>query len=260
MKGYLGADQPIFWKCWIGVAALLLSAAVVSCGKESTPPDVPDVPESFAFFEIGANTRLTDGLQSTLRGKLGNDSISGRNVLNLEINFSGFLREHFPTLESLNRRLNGSGGIRIEHDTVTLMYRHMQKLPIPFDDVELVFDGVTRKPLVIRIRSARQDADILETLTGQYQEPRTIRWGEGSQAYSWEKNGDILILSVTPNPVGRPVYTIGMYYVNSITAMLNREQAGGGREEDGAVKDAFSRKGPDSGTRMAPEPMRSAFL
>lgn len=260
MKGYPGAYRPVIWKCSIGVAALLMAAVIVSCGKEAPLPDAPEVPESFAFFEIGANTRLTDGLRSTLRGKLGNDSISGRDVLNLEINTSGFLREHFPVLESLNRRLNGSGGIRIEHDTVTLMYRHMQKLPIPFDYVELVFDNVTRKPLVFRIRSGRQDAAILDTLTGQYQEPRTIPLGEGTQAYYWEKNGDVLILSVTPNPVGKPVVEIGMYYVNSITAMLKREQTGGGREGGGAVKDAFSRLDSYSGTMMPREPLRSAFL
>jgi hypothetical protein len=215
-----------------------------SCGDKSRPLDVSAVPESFTFFDIGANTRLTDSLRSTLESKLGNDSISGRNVLNLEINYSGFLREHFPGLETLNRQLNGSAGIRVEHDTVMLMYRHMQKQNTPFDYVELIFDDDTRKPLVIRIRSGREEADILETLKRRYQEPRTILWAEGgARAYYWEKNGDILILSVTPNPVGRPVFEISMYYVNSIKALVKREMEGRTQErqeEESAVKDAFS--------------------
>ena len=244
MERYLGSNRRIMRKCLIGLWGLLLLITCFSCGKADRPPDVSAVPESFTFFDIGANTQLTDGLRSTLQSKLGNDSVSGRNVLNLEIHYRGFLRDHFPDLEALNRQLNGSAGIRVEHDTVTLMYRHMQKQITPFDFVELIFDDHTRKPLVIRIQTVREEADILETLKRRYQEPRTLTWADGgSRAHYWEKNGDVLILSVTPNPVGKPVFEISMYYVNSIKALLKREREGREQElqeEESAVKDAFS--------------------
>jgi len=246
MEGYLGSNRRVMSNCWIGLWGLLLLSTCFSCGDETRPTDVTAVPESFVFFDIGANTQLTDSLRSTLQNKLGKDSISGRNVLNLDINYAGFLREHFPDLEILNRELNGTAGIRIEHDTVTLTYRHMQKQNTPFDFVELIFDGDTRKPLVIRIRSDREEADILETLRQRYQEPRTILWAGGSsRAYYWEKNGDVLILSVTKNPVGKSVFEISMYYVNSIEAMVKREKKGLKQEkqkEESAVKDAFSQR------------------
>jgi hypothetical protein len=241
-------DRP--WVRRLGVILLGLAcwAVLLSCGDETQPPSSTDIPESFTFFDIGANTRFTDRLRSTLRDKLGRDSISGRNVLNLAINYNGFLEAHFPAIASLNRRLNGSANIRVEHDTVTLMYRHMKRQNTPFDFVELIFDGQTRKPLVIRIRSDREEGDILETLQRRYQSPRSITWGDGgSHAYYWEKNGDLLILSVTPNPVGRPVYHISMYYLNSIRALIQREKEAGmeeRQEEESAVKDAFSRSGP----------------
>lgn len=229
-----------------GVLSLLVWMIFLSCGKEAGAPDASAVPESFTFFEIGANTRLTDRLRADLQSKLGNAAISGRNVLNLEIHYNNFLREHFPELEILNRRLNGTAGMRIEHDTMTLMYRHMSRLITPFEFVELIFDELTRKPLVIRIRSGREDADILETLKRPYGNPRTIVWAEGnSHAYYWEKNNDVLILSITPNPVGKPVYEISMVYVNSIEALLKREREGQKeerKEEESAVKDAFSQR------------------
>jgi hypothetical protein len=256
MKGYLDSDRRFFRRMGIGLLGLAVWAACLSCGGDARPPEASAVPESFSFFDIGANTQLTDGLRSTLREKLGRVSVSGRNVLNLAINYNGFLKEHFPALEALNRQLNGSAGIRVEHDTVTLMYRHMKHQNTPFDFVELVFDGQTRKPLVIRIRSDREGADILETLKRRYQEPRSIAWGDGSsRAYHWEKNGDVLILSVTPNPVGRPVYNISMYYVNSIQALIKREKEEGReerQEEESAVKDAFSRRPTSPGAPDSP--------
>ena len=260
MNGYPGVKRPDVRKWWIGITIWVVAVVCLSCGKESPPPEGPELPESFSFFEIGANTRLTDALRSTLRGKLGNDGISGRNVLNLELSYSGFLRGHFPGLEALNRDLNGPGGMRVEHDITTLTYRHMEKLPTPFDYVEVVFDAVTRKPLLIRIRTGRENVDLLDTLTRQYQEPRTIQRGEPSQVHSWEKNGDVLILSVRPNPVGRPIQEIGMYYVNGIRALLARERAegGSGRPREDGIQDAFSRRGTAAHTPSAPESMRIA--
>lgn len=260
MERYLGSNRRVIWRCWNGLLGLLLLIASFSCGRADHPPDASALPESFTFFDIGANTQLTDGLRSTLQGKLGNDSVSGRNVLNLEINYKGFLRDHFPHLATLNRQLNGSAGIRVEHDTVTLMYRHMQKQITPFDFVEIIFDDQTRKPLVIRIRTGREEAEILETLTRRYQEPRTLTWADGgSQAYYWEMNGDVLILSVTPNPVGKPVFEISMYYVNSIKALLKREKDGRKQklqEEESAVKDAFSWRIEPSPVSIPPRAMR----
>ena len=248
MEGYLDSNRRVMWRCWVGLWSVFFAAVCFSCGDGAGPPGGAALPESFTFFDIGANTRLTDALRSALQGRLGSDSISGRNVINLEINARGFLAEHFPELEALNRRLNGTAGIRVEHDTVTLAYRHMQKQNTPFDFVELIFDDVTRKPLVIRIRSGREEANILETLKQRYDEPRTLFWADGvARAHFWEKNGDVLILSVTPNPVGRPVYEISMYYVNSIEALLKREREGRKQErqeEKSVVKDAFSRKTP----------------
>jgi len=226
------------------VLCVLLLGVWFSCGQETRPPDSPEVPESFTFFDIGANTRLTDNLRSDLKGKLGNDSISGRNVLNLEINYRGFLREYFPDLDTVNRELNGSAGIRVEHNTVTLMYRHMSRQTTPFDFVELIFDADTRKPLVIRIRSGTDETDILETLKGRYGEPRNMAWGDrGARAYSWSKSKDVLILSAAPNAVGRREFSISMYYINSIEAMVKREKAARRQErqgEENVVKDAFS--------------------
>ncbi|GBC61665.1 hypothetical protein DENIS_2627 [Desulfonema ishimotonii] len=222
------------------VVILLLTGLVAACGKEAADVS-PENPESFTFFDIGANTPLNDGLRKALRDKLGDAAVEKRNVIDLTVNSGDFMKQYLPRLDSLNRRLNSDVGIRVEHSTEKLRYRYMQKKNTPFSYVELLFSDYTKKPLLFRITSDRAGAEIAETLKKKYGPPRVA--GAQGRVFYWEKNRDVLMLSLVSDQFGNPGYEIIICYVNSFEALLQRESSEGGREKEntipGSVKDAF---------------------
>jgi len=128
---------------------------VLSCGDGGEPADRPTPrpgPESFTFFDIGRNSMFSDRIRVGLTDRLGNDAIERRSIVDLEINYKGFLRDHLPELDALNRQLNHPPGERVEHDVIRLMYRYARTRNSPFDYVELVFDGQSHRPLVFLMR------------------------------------------------------------------------------------------------------------
>ena len=113
----------------------------VSCGdkQETAPPQpAPEHSDSFTFFDIGKNTIITGNVRDRLNKILGDDAIEPRNIIDLEINYKGFLKEYFADIDKLNKKLNSPLGERVEHNTVKLMYRYMQSKNVSFDYVELV--------------------------------------------------------------------------------------------------------------------------
>lgn len=227
---------------WVGML-LTFALVLLSCGEKSVEK-TPAGPESFTFFGVGANTVLTDGLRRDLEKTLGNGGVSSRNTIDMEINYPGFLSEHFPTLAVLNRRLNSSAGIRVEHDATRLTYRYLQNRETPFDYVELLFSDATGRPLLVNIRSDREGPDIIDTLRQNYGEPRSIDWGgEINRSLVWEKQGDVLIFSVQTNQFDAPVYRIDIFYVDQLEALVEREekeQMKRTREKEKAIDKAFS--------------------
>jgi hypothetical protein len=157
---------------------------------------------------------------------LGNDAIEKRSLLNLEINYYGFLQEHFPALQILNIQLNPTSGERIEHNIVKLMYRYARKKNQPFDFVELVFSNYSQLPLLFKINFKTDEANIVETLKSKYGDPRQIDWKDkGGQSMYWDKNNDILIVSLVPDQFGNPEYQIRIFFVENIKALLATESA-----------------------------------
>ncbi|MGD8883127.1 MAG: hypothetical protein PVI82_14620, partial [Desulfobacterales bacterium] len=149
-----------------------------------------------------------------------------RSIIDLDINFYGFLKKYFPSLYALNQNLNFPPGERIEHNTVKLMYRYARKENIPFDYVELVFSNYSQHPLLFRINFQKDEADIIETLKTKYGEPLLIDWKDKSgQSMYWEKNNDLLIVSLVPDQFGNPEYQIRIFFVENIRTLLAAERA-----------------------------------
>jgi hypothetical protein len=201
---------------------------LVSCGENQESADQsslsPDT-ESFTFFELGKTTKLTEGVRDDLSNKLGSDAIAGRNILDLEINYSGFLKEYFPQLEALNQKLNSPPGERVEHNTVKLMYRYAQKKNVPFNLVELVFSDYTKTPLLFKISFKVDEANTVETLRQKYGPPQVIDWKqENGQSTFWKKNGDFLIVSNIPDQFGNIEYQIVIYYADNLKQLIETER------------------------------------
>jgi len=204
---------------------------LVSC-SDSREQDDATAPaavmtESFTFFDLGINSRLTKKVRQELGSKLGRDAIEYRSIMDLEINYKGFLKKYFPDLNELNQRLNYPPGERVEHNTVKLMYRYATKKNLPFDYVELVFSNYTKAPILFRINFRKDETGIINTLESKYGQPQVVNWQEekGRSMY-WMKNGDFLINSLVPDQFGNPTYQIVIYFVRNLEQLIAAEKEG----------------------------------
>jgi len=220
----------------IGLSYLLLFA----CGdkKEPAADQIAQGPsESFTFFDLGKSSRFSASVRKNLNRQLGNDAIAKRSPLDLEINYYGFLKEHFPALQALNVQLNPSTARRVEHNTVKLMYRYARKENVPFDYVELIFSDYSQHPLLFRINFQKDEANIIETLKTKYGEPLRIDWkDQNGESMYWEKNEDLFIVSLVPDQFGNPEYQIRIYFVENIKTLLATERAEKEKEESQRAK------------------------
>jgi hypothetical protein len=211
--------------------ALLISWLVVltsACGEKETPETQTKEagPETFTFFELGRNSVMSKRTRRELGNKLGRDAIERRSILDLEINYPGFLGTYFPDIKQLNQKLNFPPGERVDHNTVKLMYRYAQKKNIPFDYVELVFSNYTQKPVLFRIHFQKDESNIIKTLEAKYGPPTSIKWEkENGTSFYWTKHNDVLVVSLVPNQFGNPEYQIMIYFTENLNELISTEQA-----------------------------------
>jgi len=211
------------------ILIIVLIPVLLSCSDSQEPDDstapAAVMPESFTFFDLGINSRLNKKVRKELGNKLGRDAIEQRSIMDLEINYKGFLNNYFPDLNELNQRLNFPPRERVEHNTVKLMYRYALKKNVPFDYVELVFSNYTQTPILFKINFREDEAGIIKTLESKYGQPQVVRWKEenGKSMY-WMKNADFLIASQVPDQFGHPKYQIVIYFVKNLEQLIETEK------------------------------------
>ena len=210
------------------LVSLLSISILISCGDnresaETVPATVN--PESFTFFELGTNTKLTEDIREDLGKKLGRDAIERRSILDLNTNYPGFIKKYLPKINDLNRKLNFPPGERVEHNTVKLMYRYAQRENAPFDYVELVFWELTKTPLLFKINFQIDETGIVETLKTKYGPPQIIDWKEeNGKSMVWRKNMDLLLVSEVPDQFGRHEYQIVIYFLQNLKQLIEIEK------------------------------------
>lgn len=221
--------QFIFWPTRFALVMGLAFLLFFSCGEKKEPAKDPGVQvqsESFTFFDLGKNSTLSKNIRSDLRQRLGRYAKEGRGIVDLEINYYGFLEQYFSSLNELNRALNTPPGERIEHNIVKLMFRYARKEDLPFDYVELLFSNYSQRPMLFRINFKQDEANIIQTLKSKYGDPLLIDWkNKGGQSMHWKKDNDILILSLVPDQFGKPGYQIRIFFVDNIKSLLTAERA-----------------------------------
>lgn len=215
---------PLAWG--ICLLPLLLFSSCGEKGESSADQNLQAQPNSFTFFDLGANTGLTKKAREDLTQRLGHAAVAARGIIDLQINDDGFMKQYFPVLHELDRDLNFPPGERIEHNMVKLMYRYARKKNAPFDYVELVFSNHSQLPLLFRIDFKKDEANIVQALKSKYGEPRLIEWqATAGQTQYWEKNDDFLVVSRVPDRFGNPEYHIRFFFVENIKALLEHERA-----------------------------------
>jgi hypothetical protein len=206
-------------------AVIVVVVVTLIMGGNDKPARTDHVPTSFTFFDVGADTLFSKDLRKELGDELGPEAIEYRSMIDLEINFQGFLERFFPNLDALNRRLNYPPGERVEHNTVKLMYRYAQRKNVPFHYIELLFSNYTHKPLFIKIESKRDVAEIINSIQEKYGQPMIIDWQrDNGQSRHWVNKRDTLIASIASDRRGDPVYRITIYYVDNLSELLETEE------------------------------------
>jgi hypothetical protein len=214
--------------CNYAVFGLLFISFLISCGdnRESVETEPATVKsESFTFFELGTNTKLTDQIREDLGNRLGRDAIEHRSILDLDTNYAGFITKYLPKIDELNRKINFPPGERVEHNIVKLMYRYAKRKNTPFDYVALVFSEYTKTPLLIKINFKIDETGIVETLKTKYGSPQVIEWKEeNGKSMVWRKNSDVLLVSLVPDQFGRHGYQIVIYFVQNLKQLIEIEK------------------------------------
>ena len=213
---------------------------ILSCGDKKEPAKDKSVQvptDGFTFFDLNKNSRLSKGIRTDLRQRLGTEAREGRGILDLEINYYGFLDQYFSSLNALNRELNSPAGERIEHNIVKLMYRYARKKDLPFDYVELIFSDHSQLPLLFKINFQKDEANVVETLKSKYGAPTLIDWKiRGGQSMVWEKNNELLTVSLVPDQFGNPEFQIRIFFIENIKELLKIEKAQKEKREDQRAK------------------------
>lgn len=215
------------------VAAII---AVAACSGDDDHEAVPlaEGPETFTFFDLGRNSVLTESVREALQDKLGNDAIEHRSLIDLEINYKGFIHTYLPEIDRINRRLNDPPGERVDHATVKLMYRYARKKDVPFGYIELLFCGSNRLPLIFEIRFREDKLNTVQTLEQKYGSPQIIDWGSGSgETRIWREQRDVMLVSMIPDQFGEPRYVVRIYFVENLEKLLEIEQ----KEKEARLKE-----------------------
>ena len=211
----------------IATGLAVLSILIYSCSAEkSTRNAVNAEPQSFTFFNVGANTIYNDNLRQQLRQTLGTDAIERRSTINLDIEPKGFLAHYFPQLDQINSQLNFAFGERTFHKTIRLMYRYTFQKNLPFSYVEYIFSGYTQMPLLISINSKEDLTEIQHTIEKKYGPPQTIQLNAGrQQVHYWQNGQDLFVMSIAPDRHGRLDYRIRIYYGDNLSELAKTEEA-----------------------------------
>lgn len=226
--------KPALRPAGIAVAVVGVLAAVLAlnaCGDPtgSAGPLLvkPAAPvESFTFLDMGAGTRFSKGLRRSLSEKLGSDAIETKGTIDLKTLPRGLLEARFPSLDALQRGLNSAQGARVEHAITRLTYRYPDQRNTWFQFGELVFSNYTGRPLYFRLTLNKEGAATLETIRRKYGEPETLSDVDpAATVFSWEKNGDMLIVTKVKDRFGDPLYHVMFYFTANLRHMLDEERA-----------------------------------
>jgi hypothetical protein len=113
----------------------------------------------------------------------------------------------------------------VEHNIVKLTYRYSWRQDSPFKYVDLIFSNHTGIPLVFNILMTREGSGILDALIQKYGPPIDIvDDGSSEKIQYWEREQDILIVSVGTDRLGNLEYRVRIYFVNSLSMLLETEK------------------------------------
>jgi len=209
----------LLFSCMVGLA-------LWGCEKpENEPAAVSDVPESFQFMDIGANTVMDSEVRDRLRAALGTHSIDRRSTIDLELKYSGFLKTYYPDLAKLDQRLNVNDVMRKEYPATKLTFRNTRSRNSVFEYVEFIYDDASGCPLLIKMIADKELPELIQTVKDKYGPPSKIPISEGkSWSLSWRENNDVFVIARILGRYYQPEYHIMIVYTNRLEQLLARSE------------------------------------
>jgi len=200
--------------------------AFCGCGKqENGPVHIPDVPESFQFMNIGANTVMDSEVRDRLKAVLGSDAIDRNSTINLELKNTEFLKTYYPDLATLNRRLNINDVVRKEYPATKLTFRNTRQRNTVFDYVEFVYEHASGCPLLVKMIAKNEIPELIETVKDKYGPPQKIPISEGkSWSLSWHKDKDVFVIARMIGRYDEPEYHMLIVFTNRLEQLLARSE------------------------------------
>ncbi len=235
----------------VGALCLLGIVVALILGRDPSPPPQPTPSgpaEGFTFFDIGRNTPLTPPLRDRLEKELGPAVAERWADLDLNINYPGFLEEHFPELADLNGKLKDEENRpRPEEKPVKLTFRHTSGKETTFKQVDLVFSPYSRHPIFFRIRPKKgEGAALVKTIEKKYGPPGGIQWddeitwdGRSGETLVWRRDGDLLTVTISPDRYGDPSYLIAIFYAKNLKKTAKIKAENKAKREGSGLEKAF---------------------
>ena len=210
----------------LGVLLLLW----INAGKSTVPPSPKksaDVfPETFSFYHLSANTRLSDSFTQKFEKMLGTHAITRKTTLELGIRKNTILSTRFPSLHQLDQKLNGKSNERVEHDTILLTFRYPPEETKFFQYVKLWFSNHNSKPLMVEIKTDKDGRFLVDNIKKKYGSGENVDLKSDVEDLSyWEQEHDYLMVNTAPDRYGNDTFTIKIYYANNLEALFSKEQA-----------------------------------
>lgn len=194
-------------------------------GEKMPARELEDQTDSFTFFGLGPSTKLSDRLRDKLEDLLGEGSVETRTTIDLTMDDVKDFAGHFPRLEALHQALNYLPRQRVEHDTIQLTYRYARRQNVPFDRIQLVFSGEREVPLFFNLYSKRDGADFIGSIEKKHGTPAVIGDEDAvARTLYWQKENELLIISITRNRIGFNEYNFGIYYLDNLAALAETER------------------------------------
>ncbi|MFP4085667.1 MAG: hypothetical protein ACLFUL_02650 [Desulfobacteraceae bacterium] len=208
------------------------------CGKqEKDAVQGENVPESFQFMDVGANTVMDSGVRDRLRAALGSYATNPRSTIDLELKYKGFLKAYYPDLAGLNQRLNVNDVVRKEYPATRLTFRNTREHNTVFDYVEFIYGHASGCPLLIKMNTKKEISGLIDTVKDKYGPPEKIPISEGkSWSLSWRKNEDVFVIARITGRYDRPEYHMLIVYANRLERLLARSGNGEPQNGKGAGK------------------------
>jgi len=212
----------------ISIFIILFTTAAIAvggCRDKPHPPVWENVPESFSLFDIGPNTLITKDVRDRLNDTLGNAGVNPNTTIDLELKYSGFLKSYYPELDRLNHRINPKDSVRKEYPATKLAFRNMKQKKALYNYVEIIFLNKASVPLMFQMTAEGNLDTLLDTLIQKYGAPRVVDLRDGKgKTYSWERNGDRLIVTQFISIYEQSEYYIMIVFANRLHQLLEAQK------------------------------------